>query len=308
MGGIGNDERTNAQVCMVIRDSSYLDRAYWSRRELFEIGRIWCTSSARSLRRGNYLSRRYSLGLALGLYGGSRVDERLLLFFVVPGVLATDQPYSRTQPSDEADTMKTRLFEVVAVLFIVSVTSTAAQLADSNEKLTEKARQEYAAGKFADAERDFRELTKRDPSNVEGQIYLGQTLFRQEKYADSVTPYEKARELEKTGTRLSSDQHRILVDQLAMAYGISGDLKKSRALLETAIRDDPEYPLNYYNLACVYAEDGDKGEVLANLSLAFDRKEHVLRGEQMPNPRTDSSFQKYLRDEEFIKLLAKLGY
>ena len=205
--------------------------------------------------------------------------------------------------------MKTRLlFNVVAVLFVLSVSTSVAQLPESNEKLAEKARQEYAAGKFADAERDFRSLTKRDPSNVEGQVYLGQALFRQEKYADCVAPFEKARELERTGSKLTSDQHRILVDQLAMAYGISGDLKKSRALLESAIRDDPEYPLNYYNLACAYAEEGDKDKVLTNISLAFDHKEHVLKGEQMPDPRTDSSFQKYVRDQDFIKLMAKLGY
>jgi hypothetical protein len=60
--------------------------------------------------------------------------------------------------------------------------------------------------------------------------------------------------------------------------------------------NDSEYPLNYYNLACAYAEEGDKGKALTNLSLAFQHKEHVLKGEQMPDPRTDSSFQKYLRD------------
>ena len=203
--------------------------------------------------------------------------------------------------------MKTRLFQIVALLFVVFVTPCVAQVAESSEKLSGRARQEYSAGKFTDAERDFRELTNRDPSNVESQVYLGQALFRQEKYAESVFPYEKARELEKGGSKLTSDQHRILVDQLAMAYGISGDLKKARALLESAIRDDPEYPLNYYNLACGYAEEGDKNKVLANLSLAFQHKEQVLKGEKMPDPRSDSSFKKYVRDEDFIKLMAKLG-
>jgi tetratricopeptide (TPR) repeat protein len=213
------------------------------------------------------------------------------------------------QSSDKGHTiMKTRLFHLVAVLFGLFVAPCLAQVTEPSEKLPEQARHEYAAGKFADAERDYRKLTKRDPSNIEDQVYLGQALFRQEKYAESVHPYEKALELERSGSKLTSDQHRILVDQLAMAYGISGDLKKSRALLESAIRDDPEYPPNYYNLACVYAEDGNKGEVLTNLSRAFQHKEHILKGEQMPDPRTDSSFQKYVRDEDFIKLMAKLGY
>lgn len=183
-----------------------------------------------------------------------------------------------------------------------------AQGSQPKEKLLEQARQEYTAGKFADAERDLRELVKRDPADIDAQAYLGHALFKQEKYADAVVPYEKARELEASGSKLSSDQHRVLIDQLAMAYGISGDLNKTHALLESAIRDDPEYPLNYYNLACAYAEEGDKGKALTNLSLAFQHKEHALKGEQMPDPRTDSSFQKYVRDEDFTKLMAKLGY
>jgi predicted Zn-dependent protease len=73
------------------------------------------------------------------------------------------------------------------------------QAPDSNQKLAQQAQKEYTGGKFADAERDFAELTRRDPSNIVAQIYLGQALFRQEKYAASVEPYEKARELRKTG-------------------------------------------------------------------------------------------------------------
>jgi len=201
-----------------------------------------------------------------------------------------------------------RLVLAVSFVALFATDGCFAQGSQSKEKLLEQARQEYIAGKFADAERDLRELVKRDPADIDAQAYLGHALFKQEKYADAVVPYEKARELEARGSKLSSDQHRVLIDQLAMAYGISGDLKKTHALLESAIRDDPEYPLNYYNLACAYAEEGDKGKALTNLALAFQHKEQVLKGEQMPDPRTDSSFQKYVRDEDFAKLMAKLGY
>ena len=182
------------------------------------------------------------------------------------------------------------------------------QESQSSKVTAEEAQHEYAAGKFAEAERDFRELTRRDPSNVYAQVYLGQALFRQEKYAESVGPFEKVRDLERSRSKLSSDQHRIVIDQLSMAYGISGDLKKARALLEDAIQQDPEYPLNYYNLACVFAEGGDKNKTFANLSLAFQHKDGILKGERMPNPRTDSSFQRFAQDDDFIKLMKKLGY
>jgi hypothetical protein len=70
----------------------------------------------------------------------------------------------------------------------------------------------------------------------------------------------------------------------------------------------PDYPLNYYNLACAYAEEGNKAGVLRNLQLAFDRKANILKGEQMPDPRADSSFQKYIHDADFVALMKKLGH
>ncbi len=52
---------------------------------------------------------------------------------------------------------------------------------------------------------------------------------------------------------------------------------------------------------------GNKAKMLANLDLAFQHKAHVLKGEQMPDPRSDSSFHKYLRDGDFLKLMKALG-
>jgi hypothetical protein len=34
----------------------------------------------------------------------------------------------------------------------------------------------------------------------------------------------------------------------------------------------------------------------------------ILKRERMPNPRTDSSFQRFAQDVDFIKLMKKLGY
>jgi hypothetical protein len=42
---------------------------------------------------------------------------------------------------------------------------------------------------------------------------------------------------------LTLTQHRILGDQLAMAYGISGHTADSKALLRELARTDPGYPL-----------------------------------------------------------------
>ena len=57
-----------------------------------------------------------------------------------------------------------------------------------------------------------------------------------------------------------------------MSYGIGGQLKKAHVLLDEAIGKDPEYPLNFYNRACAFAEEGDKAKALANLDLAFQQE------------------------------------
>jgi predicted Zn-dependent protease len=205
--------------------------------------------------------------------------------------------------------MKIRVCQLIAVslLFYGSVLC-AAQSSQANQKLAEQAQREYVAGKFKDAERDFRELIKHEPANIFATMYLGHSLFRQEKYAEAVAPYEKARELERGGKKISEDEHHVLIDQLVMSYGISGQLKQAHALLDEAIQQDPEYPLNYYNLACTYAEEGNKSKMLENLSLAFQHKDHVLKGETMPDPRSDPSFQKYVSDSDFVSLMKMLGY
>lgn len=181
-----------------------------------------------------------------------------------------------------------------------------AQNPKSDDALIGEAEQQYKNGNLADAEQGFRELVKRHPSNLAAEMYLGQTLFREEKFQEAMLAYEKCRAMEKGGVKLNPIQHRILIDQLAMTYGLTGGRKEARTLLEEAIKTDPGYPLNYYNLACVSADEDDKVAVMKNLSLAFQHKDQVLPGEQMPDPASDSSFKKYVQDADFKELLNRL--
>lgn len=146
----------------------------------------------------------------------------------------------------------TRLVCLSGLLLIAGSTSTAQEVR-SRAELMERASHEFAGGNYAEAERDFRDLSTADPSNVDFCAYLGHSLFRQQKYAAAIAPYEKLLDLERQGKALPERTRRIIVDQLAMAYGISGQASKAHELLEKAVSRDPEYPLNYYNLACVFA-------------------------------------------------------
>jgi tetratricopeptide (TPR) repeat protein len=99
---------------------------------------------------------------------------------------------------------------------------------------------------------------------------------------------------------------RFLTDQASMSYGISGDLKKSRALNEAAILKDPDYPLYYYNLACADAESGDALAARTHLQQAFDRRANTLPGEHLPDPSTDDSILKLKKDASFWSFVQSL--
>jgi predicted Zn-dependent protease len=170
-----------------------------------------------------------------------------------------------------------------------------------------QALREYQAGQFGPAAEDFQRAAKADTSDIYAQFYWGESLFKDGKYRESDGPLERTIELNKTARKLSEDQRRVVTDHLASSYNAGGDLKKLEALLNAAIRQDPRYPMNYYNLACGYAAEGNKGKVLANLRLAFQNKDRVLKGERLPDPRRDDYFREYVADSDFVALIRANG-
>jgi hypothetical protein len=112
-------------------------------------------------------------------------------------------------------------------------------------------------------------------------------------------PYYKS-SLDKLPTgQQSLTARRVITDQLVMSLGMSGDITNSRAVAQNAIENDPDYPLNYYNLACADAEQGKAADAKLHLQQAFDRKANVLPGETMPKPTQDDSIQKLKNNKEF---------
>jgi len=166
----------------------------------------------------------------------------------------------------------------------------------------------YRARDLAGAEKHFRSATELDPSNLFGFMYLGNTLFYQQRYQEAIAPYERARQLDAASKTLTEDFRRVLIDQLGMSYGMSGNLQKAKTIFEDGIRQDLDYALFHYNLACAYAEMGDLDKTLLALKNALQRKDNVLKGEAFPDPREDSSFQRYLQNDRFRQLLKQYGY
>jgi tetratricopeptide (TPR) repeat protein len=138
-----------------------------------------------------------------------------------------------------------------------------------------------------------------DYSPIAQDYYLLGTLLYQlpKNYAGAAVYYQRALDTLPANAPLRA--RRVITDQLSMSYGISGQIARSRAVNEDAIKLDPDYPLYYYNLACADSEQGKAADAKVHLQRAFDRKANMLAGEHFPDPRQDDSIQKLKKNKEF---------
>lgn len=128
----------------------------------------------------------------------------------------------------------------------------------------------------------------------------GSMFYLEQKWKQAATHYEAALALEKQNRVLPRDEWRVLVDNLGMAYGMSGNMAKAKTIFEYGLSQEPTYPMFHYNLACAHAEMGDVENALKSLGTAFQYKHNSIRGEEgMPDPRQDSSFKALLANEKF---------
>jgi tetratricopeptide (TPR) repeat protein len=131
------------------------------------------------------------------------------------------------------------------------------------------------------------------------------SLYRKD-FGDAISYYWKALNLDGHRKSLGPKGWILLVDQLGMSYGLSGDFVRAQETYEWAISQEPEYPMFCYNLACAYAEMDKMDDAVRNLRLAYKNKDKVLAGQKFPNPRSDSSFKKYLNNKIFMAQLQKM--
>jgi tetratricopeptide (TPR) repeat protein len=137
-------------------------------------------------------------------------------------------------------------------------------------------------------------------------VSQGSAAYLKQDYKKAIQLYGKALELEKKEPTLEKNVWRVLVDNLGMSYGISGDNKKAKEIFEYGLSKDDKYPMFYYNLACAYAEMNDLDNAIANLKRAFENRDNMIPGERIPNPATDDSFSRFLKNEKFRRALDDL--
>ncbi len=125
-------------------------------------------------------------------------------------------------------------------------------------------------------------------------------------YKKAIKPYQKALDLEKQERKLERQFWIVLVDNLGMSYGITGDIKRSMAVFEYGIKEEPTYPLFYYNMACGYGELGDEDNAIKNLRLAFKYKANMPKTNASVGPETDTSFAKFRKSKKFDAAISEM--
>ncbi|MEI6349371.1 MAG: hypothetical protein WCP69_15610 [Bacteroidota bacterium] len=143
--------------------------------------------------------------------------------------------------------------------------------------------------------------------NISEQFLYGAQNYMAQNYKATIEAYEPIIETQKEKITIDKTIWVVVVDNLGMSYGISGDFENCKRIFEYGMKFYPEYPMFYFNMACMYAEMSDIDNALVKLQLAIDRKNNMIKGEEFPNPRKDSSFSKYLNDKKFKEFLKKNG-
>jgi tetratricopeptide (TPR) repeat protein len=138
-------------------------------------------------------------------------------------------------------------------------------------------------------------------SDLDSRQYFetGSRYYLQERYREAIEPYSNALELEKRNPKLEHNLWRVLVDNLGMAYGITGDLNSAEATFRYGLSKDATYPMFFYNMACVYGERNDLENALLYLNKTYEFRANSIPGEGLPDPRKDDSFKRFLNNPKF---------
>jgi tetratricopeptide (TPR) repeat protein len=124
-------------------------------------------------------------------------------------------------------------------------------------------------------------------------------------YADALRCNEKGWAQEQSHPTLSRKQRVFLLNNLIVSHGNLGNNEKAKTLSELGLRLEPEYPSFYYDLACAQAELGNKAQALESLKKTLQNKAKLFSDDELPDPKTDSSFSKYSNDPDFVKLVSE---
>ncbi len=185
------------------------------------------------------------------------------------------------------------------IFFLLAAVATASADSKKAEEKLGKAQRALEQGAFPQAEKLTRDAIKEDPNSVKAHVMLGELLEGSKRFSEAAQEYTTALSLDDKQQALPEEDRLNILDQQAVSYAESGNLAHAKELYDAAIKKNADYPLFYYNLACVYAEMHQLDPALTNLKKAWSLRDKMPRGQAFPDPRKDSSFRAYVNDPRF---------
>lgn len=102
----------------------------------------------------------------------------------------------------------------------------------------------YSKGKFDNAEYAYKRAALEDPTSVKANFNLGNALFQQKRYKESITHYNRSAEIAKSTSEKHSAYHNA-----GNAYLEEQDYSKAVESFKKALKNDPYDEATRYNLA-----------------------------------------------------------
>jgi tetratricopeptide (TPR) repeat protein len=143
------------------------------------------------------------------------------------------------------------------------------------------------------------------PSTSFDYYHLGRVLYLTEDYHKAAEPLTMAVGLEHRERRLDTASWRDLVAKLIDSLSRSGEVKKSKELMDYAVARDPSYPLFDMALARYHAYYGDLDKTIRHLEKAFLNRQNAMFA-PLPDPLDDPAFERFRKDERFKKAVKEM--
>ncbi len=134
----------------------------------------------------------------------------------------------------------------------------------------------------------------------------GSAPYLQGHFRQAIPHYEQAIALERAHSTLDKAVWRLLVDNLTVAYLMTGELARAKTTLDYGLSRDPANSLFHYHLARTYAGMNDREKAMQSLHEAFRNDRQREAGDRIPDPRQDVSFRRFMLDPAFRELADSL--
>lgn len=194
--------------------------------------------------------------------------------------------------------MKAARYLALLALILVVAPGVRADEKKVQQKL-HRAELEFQRGNVGGAEKLLRDVLKDEPSSIEAHNMLANLLASTRRNSQAAVEYGRVLALDADQKLLSPQEKRNVIDGQAVGYAESGDLDRAKSIYLGVLKEDPDYALYNYNLACVYAELHDLDSAIPYLKKSWEKRDTLPPNAKFPDPRQDRSFASYFNDPKF---------